>query len=199
MSINIFAFKSSGTKIPVDVSGVTRLVSLRNKPDTNILYGLIGDGGKFYWDTTYSLPLVHVKQYTKMPKQQVRRVAKAFICGYINKLVESRLTDNKSPMHFESIERTEEYLRRATASAESEGRISGVPRWMRENCKVWTPCYSRTTGELLYYRRTKYTSDDVTRALVARYLPLCAGCILRVDCDKPCNAPESVSVKTFIS
>lgn len=199
MTTNIFAFKSNATKIPVDVAGITRFVSLRKKPDTDILYGLIGDGGKFYWDTKYQLPLVQVKQFTKMPKEQVRRAAKAFICGYINKLLESRLTDNKSPLHFESIEKTEEYLKRAVTRAESEGRISGVPRWMRENCKVWTPCYSRTTGELLYYRRTKYASDDVTRALVARYLPLCSGCIFRVDCDKPCNTPESESVKTFIS
>ncbi len=134
----------------------------------------------FCWKSDeYDMPFVKING--KTADDRSRYLVKLFLMEYKNMLLVSR----KSPMHFE------EKKASSVGSTTSSGNdaISGVPHWMREDHKVWTECFRKDGSS--YMRRTRFKPES--KDVVEKYLPSCAGCVFRVNCEKPCDNPELTS------
>lgn len=78
---------------------------------------------------------------------------------------------------------------------------AGLALWMT-NMKDWTPCYHRNgddQGELWYMRRTRFSGeDDIIIGQIKSYLPYCARCTYRAECNKACKNPSEQCNKQIL-
>lgn len=161
-------------QIEVTVGKATRSVSV-NIASSTFSSGYVGRA-YFCWDSDkYDLPYVRLKG--KTADDRTRKLVKLFLDAYHAMLKEEKV----SPLHFKESEKVG-----SSSSSSKQESISGVPLWMREDHKVWTKCY-REDGSF-YLRRTRFKPES--KEIVENYLPSCAGCVFRVNCDNPCDDPE---------
>lgn len=152
-----------------------------------LIKGFVGKAF-FVWDTNrYDVPFISIKGVKKTAyldqrgKKTINQL-KMFVEEYLNLLNEG----TASPMHFKECKQEN---KSNTNTKPQEETISGVPLWMKEDCKEWTLC--RKKDGSTYMRRTRFKEDS--RSIIEQYLPLCSKCIYRVDCKKPCTDPIKTS------
>lgn len=95
---------------------------------------------------------------------------------------------------------TPEHKKKAgVCSLVDPNRVSGVPLWMKEKCKVWVLCCGRQKhnwGEPLYYARRKFKKEgNKVISIVDKYKDFCYKCHHRGTCSAPCLAPATKSLE----
>lgn len=170
--------------INVSVQGVVRPVTVEVL-GPKYSRGFVGKAFFVWKSDVYDLPLVRIEG--RIANEKTRRQVKMFLMEYKRMLLAPK---GKSPLHFKKSDAVS-----SVSNGKKQPTISGVPKWMREDHKVWTRCY-RKDGSF-YFRRTRFKEES--RDVVERYLPYCQGCALRVQCIKPCLDPKNLAVKEAIA
>ena len=156
----------------------------------NFICGFIGQNGWFMWNTDkYDLPAVKIRGRRGRYNDRDRELAARFILPVIGELQEGKNT----PLHGSGDGGSSD----SNSYSSANGYVSGVAKWMLEEYKDWNPCYSRDTGEFLYYRRTKFKESYLDK--IADWKEHCSHCIYRADCTEPCDKPEEYSSKKILS